>query len=325
MARGGRISRPETAGATSRMGARASLSEGLYEGSGVGFSYSRKPRNGRSRKSVVKSTKVLPRFIGTYLLAAFFGSTALAGVWQGGQLNQFMTENGPLYHFAARAVGLGIERVTISGLSKLRETEVLSAAGIDPKISLLFVNATEMREQLEKMPLVKSAAVRKLYPNELVITLAERQPFAIWQMDGDLSIVAEDGTVIDHSVDARFVSLPLVVGENANLHIKEYLNLIEAAGPLKNRIRAGTFVAGRRWTLKMDNGIDVRLPEIGALEAVTRLVSLEKTERVLERDVLAIDLRMTDRVVVRLSGDAATARAESLKKKNFYGVKGIQT
>ena len=70
------------------------------------------------------------------------------------------------------------------------------------------------------------------------------------------------------STTARFAYLPLVVGEQANLHTRDYLALLEAAGPLKSRIRAGTLVSGRRWTLKMDNGIDVRLPEHGAKDAL---------------------------------------------------------
>ncbi|MEN3931323.1 cell division protein FtsQ/DivIB [Microvirga sp. W0021] len=316
------MQRPVTTGSTGRTDAYASAPRGWVNAPEVGFTYSRKSSRKHYRKS---ASRVLPRFLGTYLLTGFFSATALFGLWQSGQINEFINENGPLYHVAARAFGLGIDRVTIAGINQLRESEILGAAGISPKVSLLFVDANEMRDQLERMPLVKTAAVRKLYPNELVITLTEREPFAIWQLNGELFIVAEDGTVIDHTVDARFASLPLVVGENANKHIKEYLALLDAAGPLKKRIRAGTYVAGRRWTLKMENGVDVRLPETGTMEALQRMVSLERAQSVLEKDILAVDLRMPDRVVVRLSGEAAAARAETMKKKKFYGVKGIQS
>jgi cell division protein FtsQ len=172
--------------------------------------------------------------------------------------------------------------------------------------------------------MIKSAAVRKLYPNELVITLTEREPHALWQLKGELFVIAADGTVIDLMQDERFVDLPLVVGDQANTRNKDYLALLEAAGPLKNRIRAGTLVSGRRWTLKMDNGMDVRLPELGAADAVARLVKLEREQKILEKDVLAIDLRMPDRIVVRLTEEAASARADALKKKPMRG-KGVDT
>ena len=206
----------------------------------------------------------------------------------------------------------------------MRENEVLAAAGLDWRVSLPFLDVNEVRERLERVPLVSSASVRKLYPNELVIGLTEREPHALWQHNGELFIIATDGTVIDLMQDERFIDLPLVVGEQANLRNNDYLTLLEAAGPLKSRIRAGTLVSGRRWTLKMDNGMDVSLPERGAPDAVARLVKLEREQKILEKDVLAVDLRMADRVVVRLTEEAASARAESIKKKKMRG-KGVDT
>ncbi len=83
-------------------------------------------------------------------------------------------------------------------------------------------------------------------------------------------------------------------------------------------------MAGRRWTLKVDNGIDVRLPEQGASAALARLARLEREHKLLDRDVIAIDLRMADRVVVRLTEEAAASRAEAMKKKPTRG-KGVDT
>jgi cell division protein FtsQ len=74
----------------------------------------------------------------------------------------------------------------------------------------------------------------------------------------------------------------------------------------------------------MDNGLDVRLPELGAKDAVRRLVALDRDQKIMDKDVLALDLRMPDRVVVRLSEEAAAARGEALKKKPTRG-KGIDT
>ena len=75
-------------------------------------------------------------------------------------------------------------------------------------------------------------------------------------------------------------------------------------------------VAGRRWNLKLDNGMDVRLPEIKPGEAVKRLAALEGDFRLFEKDIMAIDLRQSDRVVMRLTEEGASARAEMLKNKS---------
>lgn len=280
---------------------------------------------GVRRDSVaVPLNRRLPRFLGTALTLGFFGIVTGIGLFQGGYMADFVDAYGPPHHALARLAGLGLEKVTISGISQLREKEVLAAAGLNSKLSLAFLDVNDVRERLERVPLIKSASVRKLYPHELAITLTEREPYALWQLNGELYITASDGTVIDLMQDERFVNLPLVVGDQANTRTKDYLALLDTAGPLKARIRAGSLVSGRRWTLKMDNGMDVRLPEIGAKEAVARLVSLEQDQKILEKDVLAIDLRMPDRVVVRLSEEAAAAWADAMKKKPIRG-KGVDT
>ena len=271
----------------------------------------------RSRRSAVALPlgQRLPRRSGTSLALGFLALTLGVGCVLGGHIDRLRESQGEPRHMFARLIGFGIDRVTISGIAELSEIEVLIAAGIDPKVSLAFFDADEARKRLEATPLIREATVRKLYPGEVSITLTEREPYALWQVKGELFVIAADGTVIDKMDDGRFAHLPLVVGADANNRAKEYLALRAEAGALAPRMRAATLIAGRRWTLKLDNGMDVRLPETGAAEAVKRLVALQGDLRLLDKDALAIDLRQPDRVVLRLSEEAASARAEQLKTK----------
>jgi cell division protein FtsQ len=80
-------------------------------------------------------------------------------------------------------------------------------------------------------------------------------------------------------------------------------------------VAAAVFVAERRWNLRLNSGIDVRLPEDDADVALLRLVSLDREKSLLSRDVTVIDLRLPDRVAVRLSDDAAQARDIAMKDR----------
>ncbi|HEY8565781.1 MAG TPA: cell division protein FtsQ/DivIB [Beijerinckiaceae bacterium] len=319
---GGRYLRPVTAGAYGP-GAASSVFAPFFGDRPLLSRFSlRSPL--RRRSVAVPVAHRLPRLLGTGLVALFFAGVGTTGAIYGGHYQDFRQVYGEPYNALARLVGLGVERVTIAGVAQLTEREVLQAAGITTTGSLPFLDAADARTRLERIPLVKSASVRKIFPQDVVVTLTEREPHALWQRGGELFVIAADGTVIDLMQDARFATLPLVVGDEANARTRDYLALLEAAGPLKGRIRAGTLVSGRRWTLKMDNGVDVRLPELGAAEALARLVKLEREQKILGRDLIAIDLRMPDRVVVRLTEEAASARAEAVKKKPTRG-KGIET
>jgi cell division protein FtsQ len=175
---------------------------------------------------------------------------------------------------------------------------------------LPFFDVTQAKARLEADPLVKQASVRKLYPNQVVIDIVERTPYAVWQRDGDVSAIAADGAPIDEVVDGRYADLPFVVGEGANGRVREYVQLIDAIAELKPRVEAGVLVGQRRWNLRLKPGVDVKLPEDNPLAAVAELLALQRQSRILDKDALALDFRVPGRVFVRLTEDAAAAWAE---------------
>jgi cell division protein FtsQ len=105
------------------------------------------------------------------------------------------------------------------------------------------------------------------------------------------------------------------VGEGANERLLEFTALLAAAGELGPKIRAGVLVANRRWNIKMASGVDVMLPEINPQAAMATLIRLQRESRVLDRDVLSLDLRVEGRMFVRLTEEAAAARASAHPKK----------
>jgi cell division protein FtsQ len=255
------------------------------------------------------------RFLGSALVVALFALVGGYGAVRGGQYDAFIADQGTLPDLVAKLAGFPIKAVTITGSRSLTESEILKLAGVGPRNSLVFLNVAELRERLKAVPLIKDASVSKLYPNRLLIEIEERQPTALWQKNGAVSIVAADGTPIDDMHDARFEKLPLVVGDGANEKLSDYLAILDASGEMRERIRAGMYVAGRRWTLKTDGGIEIDLPETDPADAVARLALLEHDGHILEKDILSLDLRIPGRVVARLTVDAAAARADLLAKK----------
>jgi cell division protein FtsQ len=280
----------------------------------------RRVRSGLGHRAVVALSGPAATFV---FISGLFLAAGAYGAVRGGEYDAFIAENGAPADLAAKAFGFGIEAVTINGQAELSEAEVLSVAEISPRSSLLFLDVAKVRERLEKLALVKEASVTKLYPDRLLIEIEERQPFALWQKDGHVNIVASDGTPLDLMRDQRFVRLPLVVGPGANEKLGDYLALLEAAGDMKDRIQAGILVSGRRWTLKMTNGIDVYFPEANPAAAMASLAQLQRDSHILDKDVLSLDLRQPGRMIARLTEDAAAARAETFAHKTK--TKGGQT
>jgi cell division protein FtsQ len=236
---------------------------------------------------------------------------ALLGAQCGGRLVGVTEEIDRVGDWAARSLGLGMAMVTVSGATHMSEARILAIAGIDASRSLPFFDVAEAKARLEANPLVKQASVRKLYPNQVVIDIVERTPYAVWQKDGDVSAIAADGASIDEVADGRYGDLPFVVGEGANERVGEYVQLLDAMDELKPRVEAGVLVGQRRWNLRLKSGVDVKLPEDNPQAAIGELLTLQRQSRILEKDALAFDFRVPGRVFVRLTEDAANAWAEA--------------
>jgi cell division protein FtsQ len=214
---------------------------------------------------------------------------------------------------AANSLGFAVIAVSVSGDNQISREQALAIAGVTGRTSLLFFNAETARARLMANPWIADAAVLKLYPNRLLITITERRAFALWQRNGRVNLIADDGTVLQRFVEDRYRGLPLVVGSGAERQAKDFIGLIDRYPEIRSAIRASVLVAERRWNLRLTNGIDVRLPEGDPQAALDRLVKLDREKKLLSRDITSIDLRLPDRVTVRLSDAALQTRDEALK------------
>ncbi|MDR3421123.1 MAG: cell division protein FtsQ/DivIB [Xanthobacteraceae bacterium] len=245
------------------------------------------------------------------LLAATLGYGAIAG----GHVADVVAWLKDARDEAANAAGFRIAAVSLTGPKEVSREEVLTTAGVTGRASLLFLDADAARARLMANPWIADAAVLKLYPDRLQITITERQAFALWQENGRVSVIAADGTVLEPFVEDRYLGLPLVVGRGAERQAKDFLAVIDRYPDIRGVLRASVLIAQRRWNLRLNNGIDVRLPEGDVALALECLVMLDREKKLLSRDIVAVDLRLPDRVSVRLSDAAAAARDDALKDK----------
>jgi cell division protein FtsQ len=260
-------------------------------------------------------TRMPPRGAGVAATALLIVAGMTLGIVRGGHVAEAIDGLHAARDAVANAAGFRIATVALTGNKHLSREQIYAIAGVTGHASLLFLDVAEARAKLKTNPWIADATVQKLYPDRLQITLVERAAFALWQKDGRIGVIAEDGTVLEPYLSARFVDLPLVVGIGAAARAREFLAVIDRYPAIRDQLRAAILVSERRWNLRLKNGIDVELPEAGVTAALDRLVALDRDKKLLSRDILTVDLRLPDRVTVRLSDAAATAREEALKPK----------
>ncbi len=255
----------------------------------------------------------VPRGAGASAAAMLILASTYYGVVRGGHGPVIAAQIQDICDSAANSVGFRISEIALAGEHQVSRADILNLAGITGRSSLLFLDAGQMRLRLMTNPWIEQAAVLKLYPGRLRIEIKEREAFALWQKEGRVYLIAADGTVLESSVPPRFAALPLVVGHGAAHTAPEFLDLLKRYPVIAKSVEASVLVAERRWNLHLKDGVEVLLPEREPEHALGMLVDLALTKKLLSRDIVAVDLRLPDRVTVRQSDAAAAARAEALK------------
>ncbi len=207
--------------------------------------------------------------------------------------------------------GFRIATIDISGIEQVSRIDVLTKIDLGAERSLFSFDAYKARKELKKLPWVAEARVSKSYPDKLVIALTERKPFAVWQNNGELWLMERDGAAIV-PFEERFASLPHVVGAGAGPKAAAFVAMVGRQPQIAAHVVAYVLVGDRRWDLLLDNGVTVMLPEFGEEAELVELARLEREQAILSRDVTEIDMRLPDRLVLRLSPDAAERRRQIL-------------
>ena len=259
--------------------------------------------------------RYVPRRAGLFATLLLIAASGGFGVVKGGHLDEFTAALSDTRNALANSVGFRITTVAINGRKQLSQDEVLAIGGVNGRSSLLFLDAAAVRDRLKANPWIADATILKFYPNQLQIDIVERSAFALWQSNGKLSIIAEDGAVLEPYVSRRFLTLPLVVGKGAETRARDFLALLARYPQVNSVTKAAIFVGERRWNLRTRDGLDIRLPENDVGNALAALSKLDKDEHLFSRDIVAIDMRLPDRLTVQLSDDAAKAREDLFKKQ----------
>lgn len=247
--------------------------------------------------------------------AAVIVSLSLLGggvyqLWRLGLAQDAVAGLGRTVDTQVRAAGMTVQDVLVSGRAQAQADDVLAALDVARDSSMFAFSPQAARDRLVALEWIRDARVERRWPNTIVVHLDEHRPLALWQHKGRHVLIDRHGEVITRSGLGRFSHLPLVIGDDAPAHAAVLLDMLAQRPTLFARVEAAIRVGKRRWNIRLKDGIDVNLPEEGAQAAWAKLSELVSEHRILERDVAVIDLRLPDRLVVRMTPEAAKKRRQ---------------
>jgi cell division protein FtsQ len=209
---------------------------------------------------------------------------------------QALVENAAQF---GEAAGLEVREVVVEGRVNTPRELIRAAVGVERGDPMLGFSPAEARDRLMTIAWVENADVERHLPGTILVRLTERTPFAIWQNQGRFAIIDRQGRVVTSETLDAFGPLPLVVGTGAETQGAALHDLLLAHRPILERTQAMVRVGERRWNLKLHNGTDVLLPEGHEAPALNRLAEMHARSALLDRPIVAIDMRLPDRMVLR--------------------------
>lgn len=216
---------------------------------------------------------------------------------------------------AAMTADLRLNEIFVRGRDRTPQKALLDILKAERGMPLTAVDIGKAREEMQRLPWVKTVEIERRLPHFLLVNLTERKPIAVWQNQGVYKPIDSDGQIVETTV-RKLNGLPLILGAEAPEKTPEFLNFLAQEPELLRRVKAGIRIGKRRWNVildDLDDGITVRLPESDPASEWGRLARLNKTQQLLDRDISMVDLRQPDKLVVHVKEQKNLRRHKSVK------------
>lgn len=198
-----------------------------------------------------------------------------------------------------------VQLMSIHGVTPVMNQDIRAAVPVDLPISSFDLDLEDMRQKVVALPSVKEANLRIRPGGVLEIDVTPRVPVVIWREHDGLRLLDDAGAyVATLPTRAIRLDLPLIVGQGADDHIDQALDLIRAAAPISQRLRGLVWMGDRRWDIVLDREQRILLPAENPVAALERVIVLSQSQDMLERDVAIVDMRNVMRPTLRMNTQA---------------------
>ncbi|WP_116368599.1 cell division protein FtsQ/DivIB [Parahaliea mediterranea] len=207
-----------------------------------------------------------------------------------------------------RLQAIPVERIGVTGKLKHTQTELVQQM-VQPALAGGFLNAdlVQIREQLEALPWIYEASVRRRWPNSLEIHVIEQLPIARWGQGGFLN---HEGMVFQTANADAWSHLPRLEGPEGQQQsmMASYQRLDELLAPLGLGVQVLAMDSRGQLSAELGNGIELQLGGNDFRERVQRFGAIYASELAPRaNEVARVDLRYQSGLAVAFHEPAQVA------------------
>lgn len=199
---------------------------------------------------------------------------------------------------ATQKSGFAVKDVLVQGRQYTDRDDLFAALGVQAGSPTFTFDPEDAYQKIMALPWTDSVTVLRSMPDTIIIRLTEREPIARWQHEDKTVVIDGQGREIKAAKAEQFPNLPLVVGNQAGTQTKALLAQLREFPVVMQVLKAAVRVGERRWNFYIQPNLLIRLPEQDIGLALTKLTQLIKDQKVTDRNIVAIDLRLPDRMII---------------------------
>jgi cell division protein FtsQ len=213
-----------------------------------------------------------------------------------------------------------VQKITVSGLKRVDENQVLAAAGFEVGTNVFRIKLDTIRERVEELPWVRYAIVERVVPDKIIIKVVEREAIGLARINGEVFQFDVDAKILDPD-GVSGSSFPILDGLRTNdpkgnlQKVEAYRKVLDDIGPTAlsevhiNDAQEVTIVSAS----------DPLLVNLGPSDFRTRWVKyLELKSQIQQQypQAVRVDLRFKNQVIIRMKDDESSENIAWGAKKN---------
>ena len=211
--------------------------------------------------------------------------------------------------------GLVVEEIVLIGRERQDAKVLMAQLALAKGQPLFALDLAGMRAKLLQLPWIKDVTISRHFPNEIVITLQERVPTALWQYQGQVFVIDDEGYPIEASKrEGAYANFPSVVGGEAQKHVGALMILLKAEPLIAEQLEAAMRIGGRRWDLKLKSGLVIKLPEENVEKALAMVVQMHKVKEILSFPLNFVDVRTQNKTILSVDTEEEKNKEEPQNK-----------
>jgi cell division protein FtsQ len=199
-----------------------------------------------------------------------------------------------------------VERISVSGLRRVDENQVVAKAGFEVGTNVFDVNLQEMRERVEQIQWVRHALVERVLPDQIIIKVVEREPIGLSRIRGEIYQFDADAVILDPDPTSG-TSFPILDGLGADnarnvKKVEIYRRVIEEISETSlSEIRIGD-----NDEVSVVEAGDPMMVTLGTADFRNRWIRYLQLRPQIQQQypqAVRVDLRFKNQVIVRMKDD----------------------